>query len=344
MGLSRARAPHRHVCLCRARYGERGIPRRARPVRRQAALRHPDPRAAFVLLGDEAAARHGRGGAGHAAAAGLCAVAQELRALQVAGLSARRRAGRARLRAGSTAYCPRRCGFGCRPACRSPPCSAAASTRRWSRITRANTARRRRAISSATRNRRIPLCRRICRRRPASTCAWCPSIRRARRRSRAIDEVVDVTESFEPNLIRGAVCSLKAARRMHEDGFRVALCGEGADELFCGYPPLEVAFQADDGRRPSDPRRVPGLDASRQPATRRPLLDAPPGRDARAVSRSGGGELRARASTRRRWCARSAGCRAARPRCAISTTSIRNCRARSATAPRCRSARAPAST
>ena len=62
----------------------------------------------------------------------------------------------------------------------------------------------------------------------------------------AIDEVVDVAESFEPNLIRGAVCSLKAARRMHEDGFRVALCGEGADELFCGYPPLEVAFQADE--------------------------------------------------------------------------------------------------
>jgi asparagine synthase (glutamine-hydrolysing) len=58
----------------------------------------------------------------------------------------------------------------------------------------------------------------------------------------ALDTVVAASESFEPNLIRGAVCSLMAAERMHSDGFRVALCGEGADELFCGYPPLEVAF------------------------------------------------------------------------------------------------------
>jgi asparagine synthase (glutamine-hydrolysing) len=57
-----------------------------------------------------------------------------------------------------------------------------------------------------------------------------------------IDEAVAVSESFEPNLIRGAVCSLAAAEQMHDDGFRVALCGEGADELFCGYPPLELAF------------------------------------------------------------------------------------------------------
>jgi len=58
-----------------------------------------------------------------------------------------------------------------------------------------------------------------------------------------IDDVVAVTESFEPNLVRGAVCSLAVSQRMNADGFRVALCGEGADELFCGYPPLEIAFQ-----------------------------------------------------------------------------------------------------
>jgi asparagine synthase (glutamine-hydrolysing) len=57
-----------------------------------------------------------------------------------------------------------------------------------------------------------------------------------------IDEAVAVSESFEPNLIRGAVCSSAAAEQMHRDGFRVALCGEGADELFCGYPPLELVF------------------------------------------------------------------------------------------------------
>jgi len=57
-----------------------------------------------------------------------------------------------------------------------------------------------------------------------------------------LDQVVAATESFEPNLIRGAVCSFAVSERMHRDGFRVALCGEGADELFCGYPPLELAF------------------------------------------------------------------------------------------------------
>jgi len=61
----------------------------------------------------------------------------------------------------------------------------------------------------------------------------------------AIDDVVAATESFEPNLVRGAVCSLAVSKRIHDDGFRVALCGEGADELFCGYPPLEIAFTAD---------------------------------------------------------------------------------------------------
>ncbi|MFA6265391.1 MAG: asparagine synthase-related protein [Pseudolabrys sp.] len=59
----------------------------------------------------------------------------------------------------------------------------------------------------------------------------------------SIDDVVVATESFEPNLIRGAVCSLVASIAMHRDGFRVGLCGEGADELFCGYAPLEIAFR-----------------------------------------------------------------------------------------------------
>ena len=58
----------------------------------------------------------------------------------------------------------------------------------------------------------------------------------------ALKHVIEVTESFEPNLVRGAVCSLMAAEQMHRDGYRVALCGEGADELFCGYPPLELSF------------------------------------------------------------------------------------------------------
>ena len=37
-----------------------------------------------------------------------------------------------------------------------------------------------------------------------------------------IGHVVDVAESFEPNLVRGAICSLIAAEQMHRDGYRVA--------------------------------------------------------------------------------------------------------------------------
>jgi asparagine synthase (glutamine-hydrolysing) len=61
----------------------------------------------------------------------------------------------------------------------------------------------------------------------------------------SIDECVRVTESYEPNIVRGAMCSLAVSQQMSRDGFRVSLCGEGADELFCGYPPLEIAFQDD---------------------------------------------------------------------------------------------------
>jgi asparagine synthase (glutamine-hydrolysing) len=60
-----------------------------------------------------------------------------------------------------------------------------------------------------------------------------------------IGEVVECTETFEPGDVRGAVCAYVLAQRMHEDGFRVALCGDGADELFCGYPLLEQAFARD---------------------------------------------------------------------------------------------------
>jgi len=64
----------------------------------------------------------------------------------------------------------------------------------------------------------------------------------------SIGRVVTECESFEPNLVRGAICSVMAAERMRADGFRVGLCGEGADELFCGYAPLEIAFGTGDPR------------------------------------------------------------------------------------------------
>jgi asparagine synthase (glutamine-hydrolysing) len=100
-----------------------------------------------------------------------------------------------------------------------------------------------------------------------------------------IGHVVEVTESFEPNLVRGAICSLMAAEHMHRDGYRVAMCGEGADELFCGYPPLELAFCDDetDGRTIRDEclllmhrvslQRVDRCSMRHQVETREPFLD-----------------------------------------------------------------------
>jgi asparagine synthase (glutamine-hydrolysing) len=57
-----------------------------------------------------------------------------------------------------------------------------------------------------------------------------------------IETAVAVVETFEPAAIRHSIYNYAAAERMHEDGFRVGLCGEGADELFSGYEPLERAF------------------------------------------------------------------------------------------------------
>lgn len=55
-------------------------------------------------------------------------------------------------------------------------------------------------------------------------------------------DVVETVESFEPSVVRGSLCSYLVSRQIHADGYRVALCGEGADELFAGYPVLEYVF------------------------------------------------------------------------------------------------------
>jgi asparagine synthase (glutamine-hydrolysing) len=60
-----------------------------------------------------------------------------------------------------------------------------------------------------------------------------------------IDRMVEMVETFEPSVLRDSFCTALIAAQMSRDGYRVALCGEGADELFAGYLPLEVAF--DDG-------------------------------------------------------------------------------------------------
>ncbi len=65
-----------------------------------------------------------------------------------------------------------------------------------------------------------------------------------------IETIVDTVETFEPSVIRPSLHTYLLSQRIHRDGFRVALCGEGADELFAGYSPLESAFmQSNDAGR-----------------------------------------------------------------------------------------------
>jgi asparagine synthase (glutamine-hydrolysing) len=57
-----------------------------------------------------------------------------------------------------------------------------------------------------------------------------------------LETVAQHVEAFEPAIVRPSLYAHLISKRIHEDGFRVALCGEGADELFGGYGPLEHAF------------------------------------------------------------------------------------------------------
>jgi asparagine synthase (glutamine-hydrolysing) len=57
-----------------------------------------------------------------------------------------------------------------------------------------------------------------------------------------LETVAQNVEAFEPAIVRPALYGYLVARKIHQDGFKVALCGEGADELFAGYGPLEHTF------------------------------------------------------------------------------------------------------
>lgn len=50
-----------------------------------------------------------------------------------------------------------------------------------------------------------------------------------------IPTTIKTIESFEPNHIRGGTLSYLLSKAVSKKGYKVALCGEGADELFCGY-------------------------------------------------------------------------------------------------------------
>jgi asparagine synthase (glutamine-hydrolysing) len=54
--------------------------------------------------------------------------------------------------------------------------------------------------------------------------------------SKGLEEIVKITESFEPNMIRQSAVSYYIAKTASDNGFKVILCGEGSDEIFAGYP------------------------------------------------------------------------------------------------------------
>lgn len=54
--------------------------------------------------------------------------------------------------------------------------------------------------------------------------------------AKSIPEIVRLTESFEPNMIRQSAVSYLIAKAAADAGFKIMLCGEGADEIFAGYP------------------------------------------------------------------------------------------------------------
>jgi len=54
--------------------------------------------------------------------------------------------------------------------------------------------------------------------------------------SELIDKVVYHTESYNPSIISNGLATYLLSQEAHKDGLKVILSGEGADELFCGYP------------------------------------------------------------------------------------------------------------
>ncbi len=97
-----------------------------------------------------------------------------------------------------------------------------------------------------------------------------------------IRELVRICETSEANTIRHSYVALALSRRANELGFRVMLCGEGADELFAGYNEFTRlnAAEIEDGSRLMTAHlhrtQLPRVDRTSMAATielRAPFLD-----------------------------------------------------------------------
>lgn len=58
--------------------------------------------------------------------------------------------------------------------------------------------------------------------------------------AKTVPEIVRMTESFEPNMVRQSTISYFIAKTAADNGFKIILCGEGSDEVFAGYPEFSV--------------------------------------------------------------------------------------------------------
>jgi asparagine synthase (glutamine-hydrolysing) len=55
----------------------------------------------------------------------------------------------------------------------------------------------------------------------------------------AVGEVIRVTETFDPSLVRSSVSNYLISKHAARQGYEVLMSGEGGDELFCGYAHLK---------------------------------------------------------------------------------------------------------
>ncbi len=62
-------------------------------------------------------------------------------------------------------------------------------------------------------------------------------------------DIVAIAESYEPNLVRQSAVFEVFCAAAAKAGLRVMLCGEGADELFCGYPDFQQSVPHKDWRQ-----------------------------------------------------------------------------------------------